>query len=296
VSFANDCLDSIGVCPNRIQSLAVGQCTAGEVCLELKDPATGLAIDLTAYGITASSSSSSSSSSSGEPVKHGVEFLIKELPSSPIIFFRKMGVVKTSEDAVAGKVCLNYDDVDSSKAGIWCGMAVIWQQGVQRKLFPFYFEVTPNLLAYNPSGPLSVAEIRLSIRDTCPEINFLIDAVEYKDEEIAWAMRRPIEYWNEIPPDLGFYTPMDFPFRYHWLEATVGELLRMAAIWLRRNDLDYTAAGLTVADTKKWPDYMRMAEQRSGEWKGFVKTKKLEMNIDGGYASMGGYPYPYSRG
>jgi hypothetical protein len=285
--FANDCLDAGGVCPNRIPALSAGQCTEGRVCMDLVDPSTGQPVDLTQYGLTNTSSSSSSSSSpSGEPVKNGVEFLIKELPSSPIIFFMKMGEITNAEQ---GKVCFDYNSTDVSRAGIWCGMTIVWEKGVQRRLFPFYFSVEPNLAAYNPSGPLTLAEIRLAVRDTCPEINFLIDTVEYKDEEIAWAMRRPIDYWNETPPNLGFHTPMDFPYRYHWLDATIGELLRMAAVWLNRNDLDYSAAGLTVNDTKDWSEYMKMAEQRSMEWKSFVKAKKLEINIEGGFGSLGGY-------
>jgi hypothetical protein len=284
--FANDCLEAVGVCPNRIPSLAIGQCTEGKACLDLVDPRTLQPIDLTQYGLSNGSSSSSSSSSSGETVKDGVEFLIKEMSSSPIIFFMKMGDII---DAVNGKVCFNHNASDSSKAGIWCGMVIVWEKGVQRRLFPFYLNVEPNLAAYNPSGPLTVAEIRLSIRDTCPDLNFLIDAVEYSDEEIAWAMRRPIDYWNEASPNLGFHTPMDFPYRYHWLDATIGELLRMAAVWFIRNDLDYSAAGLTVADMKDGPEYMKMAEQRSAEWKNFVKAKKLEINIEGGFSSMGGY-------
>jgi hypothetical protein len=199
-------------------------------------------------------------------------------------------------DAASGKVCFNYNSSDSSKAGIWCGMVIVWEKGAQRKLFPFYLSVEPNLSIYNPSGPLSVAEIRLSIRDTCPDLNFLIDTVEYTDEEIAWAMRRPIDYWNETPPNLGFHTPMDFPYRYHWLDATIGELMRMAGVWFIRNDLDYSAAGLTVTDMKDGPEYLKMAEQRSAEWKNFVKQKKLEMNIEGGFMSMGGYCYNSPRG
>jgi hypothetical protein len=63
----------------------------------------------------------------------------------------------------------------------------------------------------------------------------------------------------------------------------------MVATWMRRNDLDYQAAGLTVADTKKWPDYMKMGEDRQNKWKEFVKHKKIEINIEGGYMYLGGY-------
>lgn len=65
-------------------------------------------------------------------------------------------------------------------------------------------------------------------------------------------------------------------------------------MWLRRNDLDYTAAGLSIADTKKWPDYAKMGQERWGVWTDFVKHKKIEINLDGAYGSLGGYRHaPY---
>jgi hypothetical protein len=308
MAFANDCLDTIGVCPNAVPVVQAGQCT--ESCQELKlvDPRSGVPIDLTQFHIggdssespadecpvpsmSSSSFSSSSSSSEGE-LKHGVEIIAKELPNSSTALFAIMAEIDPAK-AAEGIIRIPITAAESAYAGVWCAMAIIWQHGVQRRLFPFYFDVTPNLRAYNPSGPITMAEVRMAVRDVCPEMNFLLDAVEFKDEEIAWAIRRPIDYWNEIPPPIGLYSPVNFPYRYHWMEAVIGELLRMVAHWLRRNDLDYSAAGLTVRDTSKWPDYMKMGQERLQAWQVFVKNKKIEKNIAGGFASLGGY-YPGS--
>ena len=303
--FARDCLDTIGVCLNKVQTVSIGQACEGDVPFTLAD-ASGL-IDLTVYGIPeASGSSSSSSSSSSEvsptttenwagevlpngEVKHGVELITKVMPQDKI-WFSGMASVKDSADARQGLVTFHIDKMRTELTGVWLGMAIVWQHGVQRKLVPFYFEVQPNLTNINP-GPLTVYEIRLAVRDVCPEMNFLLDTVEFSTEEIMWAIRRPIDYWNEIPPPLGHFTPLTFPFRYFWLEAVVGELLRTVAVWLRRNDLDYTAAGVTIDDRKKWPTYLQMAQERQAKWEKFVRDKKIEMNIEGGYRSLGGYYY-----
>lgn len=302
--FANDCLDQIGVCPDRAKVFSTGQCVEEEVKITMVNPLTGEVFDLTKYGIGTSTSSSSESMSSNScwpcgnldengNVKHGVEIILKEMTNS-VGHLSKMAVVKSEEDAVNGIVYLAVDRVLTQKAGVWLAMALVWDHGILRKQYPFYFEITPNLAVYTPAGPITITEVRMAVRDLCPEMNFLIDTVEFKDHEVAWAIRRPIEYWNEVPPPITQFTPSNFPFRYHWMEAVIGELLVLVATWLRRNDLDYSAGGLSVQDTKKWGDYIKMAEGRKKDWKEFVKNKKIEMNLEGGYGNLGGYRYaPY---
>lgn len=299
MAFSNDCLDTIGVSPNRLRVITFGQCTSGEAELQLIDPLSGEEIDLTEYDIPEGSSSSESSSSSlasswcdcealldGVP-KHGVEIVIKEMPNSTV--HRSVMAIIDDDQAAEGIIRIPVDQTLSNYAGIWLGMAIVWQHGVMKRHYPFYFNVTPSLASNTPNGPLAMYEVRLAIRDVSPEMNFLLDTVEFKEEEISWAMRRPIDYWNEIPPPVTIFSPITFPFRYHWLNATIGELLKMAAVWMRRNDLDYAAAGLQVQDTKKWPDYMKIGEELVKEYKEFVRAKKIEINIDGAYASLGGY-------
>ena len=302
MAFSHDCLDTIGVCPNRIRSLCIGERSEMELPLDIWNLCSGQPIDLTQYGIPEGSSSSSSSSSSSKilshwssssssanPAKHGVEIILKPYPASPNQW-EKMAVVKNVEDAKVGHIYIDFDKYMTRSAGIWCGMALIWQHGILRLQYPFYVDITPNLGAQHPTGgPLHFAEIRLSVRDICPEMNFLIDQVEFKDEEIAWAVHRPVDQWNETPPPVVMFDYTSFPFRYHWLEATIAELLIMAAIWMRRNDLDYSAAGLTVEDTKKWPFYLQMAQERRKRWEDWMKNKKIEINLSNAYATQLGY-------
>jgi hypothetical protein len=301
MAFSHDCLDTIGVCPNRLRRLCIGEQAEGELCLDIYDLCSGQPIDLTKYGIPEGSSSSSSSSilshwssssgsclPNGEP-KHGVEIVLKPHPAA-CNHWEKMAVVKSVEDAQVGHICIDFDKRMTRTAGVWCAMALVWEHGVLRMQYPFYVDITPNLAVYHPyGGPLHFAEIRLSVRDICPEMNFLIDQVEFKDEELAWAMHRPIDQWNETPPPVTIFSYTNFPFRYHWLEATVAELLFMTAQWMRRNDLDYSAAGLTVADTKKWPDYWKMAQERRLRWETWMKNKKIEINLSQAYATQLGY-------
>lgn len=205
-------------------------------------------------------------------------------------FAQMQAVVKSAEDAVNGIIYCPFKPCDTWKAGLYVAQAVIRENSIIKRIVPFYVEVTCDLSSYCPTGPISIAEIRLAMRDSCPASNFLIDQVEYTDTEIAWALRRPVEFWNEAQPPLNvIYSPQTFPFRYHWTEACIAVLLRTAAVWYKRNDLSYSAAGVSVMDTKRWEEYNKMADDRWNEFKAWVQNKKIELNVAGGYKSLGGY-------
>lgn len=311
--FAATCVDVVGTCGNAIPRVEIGQGVEDSILIPLVDPnpETGGPVDLTQYGIGVPASSSSapapssssslssswsSSSSSEEPVT-GVEFVVKEMESDTQPFFDEMGEVHSEADARVGKVYLNFTMAMTAKPGIWLGMALVWQAGQLKKILPFYLDVMPNLAMINTTGgPLTFYDIRLAVRDTCPAINYLLDAVDFHPHEIAAAIRWPVEYFNEAHPPLSQrFTPMNFPYRYHWREATIGELMRMVGVWLQRNNLDYSIAGLTVKDTARWPEYMQMGEARIGAYKEWTKTERIALNIKNGYSSMGGWRFPLYR-
>ena len=137
-------------------------------------------------------------------------------------------------------------------------------------------------------GPPMIAEVRLHLRDSRGgEDNFLLDNVKFDDAEIMLAATRAVQYWNEIPPDVKRYTTANFPYRYHWLEAIAGYLFLMAAEHYRANSLTYSAAGVSVNDMDKEPNYERAAEGRLQEWKMFVLRKKAEINLNNGFGGVG---------
>lgn len=155
----------------------------------------------------------------------------------------------------------------------------------------FYVIVGRNMSRIDGSsqltGPPTVAEVRLFLRDSSPAESFLLDAVKFADEEIAYAIQLPIMYWNEIPPPLSpLYTTANFPYRYHWLVAITGYLFMMAAEQHRANNLQYTAGGTAVNDQNKEMPYEAAADRRIAEWKSFVMRKKASINYDLGWGTL----------
>jgi hypothetical protein len=131
-------------------------------------------------------------------------------------------------------------------------------------------------------GPPSVAEIRLHLRDSSPAESYLLENLMFDDAEIALAIARPVQYWNEIPPPLDqVYNTQNFPFRYHWLEGICANLFLMVAEQFRRNQLDYQAGGMAVNDQNKEANYERAGQARWQAYREWVRATKASINLEG---------------
>lgn len=150
--------------------------------------------------------------------------------------------------------------------------------------------------AFHSGGPPTIAEIRLHLRASAAEESLLLDNMRFDDAEIALAISRPIEYWNEIPPPIyPRYSTQNFPWRFHWLEAICANLFFMLEEQFRANNLTYSAAGVQVNDQDKEPNYARAGERRWANWVEFVKRQKSSINLEGAYGGIGsGYGYSYN--
>lgn len=191
--------------------------------------------------------------------------LTAEMTAQPGIYFGEIGIFDGQDN-------LNFSNV------FWVN--------IERGQFAGALDVT---------GPPSVAEIRLHLRDSGAPEHLLLKDVIFDEAEIALAISRPIMQFNEISPRLDFlYNTQNFPWRYHWLEGIAAGLYGMLADWYRQNQLPYNAGGLSLDDMRKADDYDRAAALRSQRWETWMRMKKLELNIDGGYLHMSSpYALPF---
>jgi len=149
-----------------------------------------------------------------------------------------------------------------------------------------YVEVEANLTDFRKTFfPICVAELRLAIRDKCALDNFLLDNVQFTDTEIAWALRRPVEWFNETPPDLRkCLSVANFPWRYNHLNGAVGELLFMVAgMNEERNRLTYSSAGLTVGDRDHAKAYLELGTQLKADYQKWGLGKKKALNMESAF-------------
>lgn len=136
-------------------------------------------------------------------------------------------------------------------------------------------------------GPPSVAEVRLHLRDSSPTESYLLENLMFDDAEIALAIARPVQYWNEVPPPLyPVYNTQTFPYRYHWLEGICANLFMMVAEQFRRNQLEYQAGGMAVNDQNKEANYERAGQMRWQAYKDWVRATKASINLESCYGEV----------
>jgi len=151
-----------------------------------------------------------------------------------------------------------------------------------------FLEIEPNNIADQWGYPLSIAEVRLALRDACPAGNYLLDDYEYTDKEIFHAINRVVDRWNETPPTVALYSYASFPFRYYWTIGVMGTLLRQASMHKLRNWLPYSGGGVQVNDQSVWKEYETLGQAYNQEFKEWMMAKKVELNIEDGWRSIGG--------
>jgi hypothetical protein len=208
-----------------------------------------------------------------------------------------LGVIKVYDTSLPPADCDGESSIDMSSGSISS-----YEYGDLIRVYRAYVEVEQDwtLMSERLIG-VSVAEVRLAMRDLSQEDNFLLDDVEFTDTEIAWSMRRPVDQWNETPPQLrgaSSYSPSNFPYRYQWINAIKGELMLIAAQSYRRNHLQYNAAGLSVDDKNKFNQYEQIGNNLKAEWTDWMRKMKRSLNFQRAFnrteiRSYGNYPYNY---
>lgn len=199
-------------------------------------------------------------------------------------------------DAATGKVRVQLTHEMTRAPGIYYGeMALINITDPDLTpppvVFSNIFSVIINRSTFGPQGeqggPPSIAEIRLHLRDSSPAESYLLEHVMFDDAEIALAITRPVMYWNEVPPPLdNTYNTQNFPFRYHWLEGICANLFFMVAEQYRRNQLAYSAAGMSVDDQNKEAAYERAGQTRWQAYREWVRATKASINLESCYGEV----------
>jgi len=144
--------------------------------------------------------------------------------------------------------------------------------------------------------PISENDIRMFLVDKSPSDNFLLDDVEYTNEEISSACQFCVDKYNSQPPYVDKYTLASWPYRYELLIGASAMLLRMKAINMVRNRLDYTQQdGTAVQDKNKGAEYLAMSKELMAEFTDLITKIKVSKNMEAAYGSISG-PYAFVRG
>jgi hypothetical protein len=249
-------IDSAAISPADLPVMRLQQSTQDAVTVELKSDA-GVA-----YSI---------------PADHTVSFVAVETRAASSTYLAKNCTIT---DAASGTIEMSFAVAELPLVGLWLGeFTVKTSAAVPVKRFSCYVEITPTLTSVQTNGPLTIAEIRMAMRDRCGDDNFMLDAVEFSDAEIIACIRRPIDWWNEsVPTGFDTYSPTTFPYRYHWLNGVIGELLRISGYNLMRNRLPLSGGGIQADDKARGADYIQLGDKLVKEWQGWARAKVRQIN------------------
>lgn len=198
-------------------------------------------------------------------------------------------VTGSVQDASAGKVRFAPPAEVMGIAGIYTmSIGIVNSAGAVVLQNTALLSVEPTLFGDTGQrvGPPTVGQLRVHLRDF-PQENELLGDYEFDVTEILQAIVRPVQQWNETPPPVARFSCSNFPFKFHWQQAIVGELLRTAAHSYMRNEYQAEHGGIRGNLKAKHRQYMEISELYATEWRRFVKAKKVEINAGMAMGSLG---------
>ena len=112
-----------------------------------------------------------------------------------------------------------------------------------------------------------------------PELNELIGKQEIGDEEIKGAVGDTIDEFNTINPPIGSFDLSTFPSQEILVLGTISKLLASGALLHLRNQLSFSAGGLTVDTHSMGPAYQQIASSLDAKFRAMTIEKKKSINV-----------------
>lgn len=202
--------------------------------------------------------------------------------------------IGTIIDAPNGVVLINVNKEAVEVPGISKGDIMLFDQN-QNLLFGnrIYLIVNSNIYSTSvsqnsPQGPPTLQEIKLFIRDSSPEEALWRGIEEFEWADIAIALERALQYFNDSPPLLAIkYNTVTFPYRFYWMLGASAVLLQTAAIHYARTHLPYQSGGVAIDDRNKFQIYQALGDRYWQEYRQWVLQTKIRMNMEGASGILG---------
>lgn len=136
---------------------------------------------------------------------------------------------------------------------------------------------------------ITIEDVRNYIWDRSIEDNQLELDLAFSDAEIVDAMKRAAREYNSIPPLVGNADPACLDGTTNlFLDAIALHLYISRMSNMQRNDIDYTAGGVTVEMEKRQIDYMKeMIPFHRDRFLAAAEAQKNRINIRRGMRRIG---------
>jgi hypothetical protein len=270
------------------RAVEIRQNSAATLRLQLLKP-DGNPVDLTGYGYADGYGSISEAPVTGSGI-------FVRFRDSALVNRTVTSVAAEVIDASTGLVSAEFPTVVTDTAGIYLTEVGV-QNTAARLIFSneLYTYVTHSAWATGTRrGPPSIDDFRLSLRDSDPISNELINNHDYGLVEIAYAATRVVTFWNSKPPILAAanYSTFSFPDRELWLVGGHLFLFELIEEHYRRNFLAHRAGNVTTDDKNRHREYNTAWTNRFQRFTEQVTHQKVAINYAGAYGTMRStYPY-----
>lgn len=127
---------------------------------------------------------------------------------------------------------------------------------------------------------LTISDLRDYLWDLTAD-NDLLNDQEFSTSMLEKAREAVIEQWNATPPQRYTYELTTFPdkYVYYWRIGAAAEALRMKAMNYMRNQMDYSAGGVTISDNNKAESYLTVSEMLRKQWEQWMHREKLRKSL-----------------
>jgi len=183
--------------------------------------------------------------------------------------------------AVVGTIVATDFEVTLSTPPVVTGYSINWIAGSQAEVVnALSVSRKPVKLTY-----LTVEEMRMFLLDNSAEDNSLDMDLSFSDDEIAYSMRRAAREYNSTPPFVGRVDPNSLPIDTNlFLHATAEQLYISELARSKRNDMDYTAGGVTVnIEAKRIKHFEGLVAYHREQWKDTATKIKVSANLAKAY-------------
>lgn len=219
-----------------------------------------------------------------------VRFIVREMTFTDYRYIDK--ACEVDPDPSTGMLALTLDSEDVPHAGLWeAGFLPMNSDGKPLAEYSVYLELKKSMNYERSSevDPITIGEIRMALYDRCAEDNEFLDDVEFRDDEIAYAIRRVVDLWNEEAPAIAgsMYTTTTFPYRFHGVDAACGELMRMKGLQLARNRMPFSTGSGKVDDKARADLYIQLGNSILQEYKQWMRREKYRLNANNIYGGVG---------
>jgi hypothetical protein len=209
----------------------------------------------------------------------------KEYPKDSSLAFSKIGVIDSD-----GNVGFSFLSTDIPFPGVWYGefaiSTVASKTNVTQRIKCFINTEVAVSVVNQTYDPVVISEVRTSMLDRGEEDNLLLDAEEWSDGQIAIAIIKAVDVWNESLPSSSYtYTQITFPFKQNWLEGIAGELLYSSALNLARNRMPSQSGGIAIDDKSRADVYLALSREYRERYKVWCMSTKAAMNLENCYGS-----------